>query len=85
VRTAERLASQYGKKPEIQIQENIRDKRPLVDALQESIDGYDAALFRKKHNVIEINEGEIVSVEGRLYKVRLDHKVGEPKFDPLDC
>jgi hypothetical protein len=82
VRTAEGFASQYGKKPEIQVNENIRNNKPLVDALQEHVEGYDAAMFRQNNRVTEVSEGEIVSIEGRLYKVRLDREAGEPKFDP---
>jgi hypothetical protein len=82
IRTAEGFARQYGKDPEVEVNDNRRARRPLVDALQESVEGYGAALFIQENSVIEIGEGEIVSVERRLYKIRLDDVVGEPKFDP---
>jgi ABC-type nitrate/sulfonate/bicarbonate transport system substrate-binding protein len=80
IRTVEGFALKYGGDPNLALASNLRDGRPLADAL-EIENGYYAALVIQNRRGRELAFGAVVEVEGRLYRVTQWKE--EPSWDEV--
>jgi hypothetical protein len=69
VRTAEGFAAEYGADPAALVASNVKDGRPLADALGIAV-GYEAALEIQRRKGQQVSFGGVIEIEGRKYEVR---------------
>jgi hypothetical protein len=81
VRTAEGFAAEYGADLAAVVASNVKDGRPLADALGIAV-GYEAALEIQKRKGQQASFGDVIEIEGRKYEVR--HRPGGYPWDEVE-
>jgi hypothetical protein len=69
IRTAEGFAGEYGVDAKALVASNIKEGRPLADALGIPVVGYDAALEIQNRRGRQVAFGTEIDLEGRRYVV----------------